>query len=171
MFGDSCGSPQGAIAPGGTAGSGVNWLSIAGDATTGYAAGLGYKASALGAALREGSSYAGGALSAAGEAAQMWEPLADVAPVVGGVIAFGAGVASGQSIGRATANAIGAVAGGYVGAAIGGAACGALASATAGAGALSCGFLTGAGAAIGGFVGGYVGNGVADLAAGIKNWL
>jgi RHS repeat-associated protein len=143
----------------------INWLGIASDAATGYASGLAYRASALGAALRGGSSYAGGALRSAGETADMWGPLADAAIPFGGAITFGTDIASGQSVARSALNSAGVVVGGYGGAAVGGLACGALAAATDGVGSITCGFLTGAGAVVGGVVGGLVGDGIADLAS------
>ena len=159
-----------AVSPGQSGGFSVSWGGIAADAATGYAQGLGYRTSALGSALREGSSYAGSTLRAASQSARMWEPLVDAAPVLGGAISFGTDIASGQNLGRSAANAIGATAGGYVGTAVGGAACGALAAATEGVGSLTCGVLTSVGAVAGGVVGGYVGNGVSDVVNSISSW-
>ena len=154
--------PSGALT-GGQVGSTFGWGSVFVDGATGYATGLGYRASALGSVLRGGSSYAGGALRAAGETAQMWEPLADAAIPFGGGITFASDVANGQGIGRSAANAIGTTAGGYVGSVVGGLVCGSLAAATEGVGSLTCGVFTGVGAVVGGIVGGAVANGVSDV--------
>ena len=96
-------------------GMSFNLLSLLVDAGGGYASGLEYRATALSAALREGSSYAGGNLRSAGEAADAWEPLADAAPALGMAITFGTDIANGEGFGQATANALGVTAGGYVG--------------------------------------------------------